>query len=293
MLKDYSEWEVYEGASEGSGRSDKEWLRHPISKEIGLFKFTKTENTTENVSEKLASELAVLVGFKSAKIDIGTYNSRRGCMSYLINNEREILIEGIYLINKHYPTYDPYTMYDSLNEEYYSLKMILNSVAEYNIQAELIKICVFDFLIGNTDRHQSNWAVLAEGDSIKICPLYDNGSSLCCYIQEENLDSFLGKDLVKFNAQVNSKSKSIIRINGKVKKHPTHYEVLRHIKEHYYLEVAELIDTINSNITEEKLDRLLDAYPSEVLSIKRKQLIRKFLLAKVDLMNGVFSREEE
>ena len=100
MIVDFHEWNIFEGASEGSGRSDKQWLKDPKTNKIGLFKYTKTNKTTEHVSEKLASELANLIGLKCAKIDIGLYDSRTGSMSYLINNETEILIEGIYLINK-------------------------------------------------------------------------------------------------------------------------------------------------------------------------------------------------
>lgn len=57
MLLEYSQWQIFEGASEGSGRSDKVWLTNPDSKEIGLFKFTKTEKTMEHVSEKSADEV--------------------------------------------------------------------------------------------------------------------------------------------------------------------------------------------------------------------------------------------
>jgi len=68
------------------------------TKEIGLFKYTKSDKTTEHVSEKLASNLAGLLGLKCAKIEIGKYKLRIGSMSYLINTKTEILIEGIYLI---------------------------------------------------------------------------------------------------------------------------------------------------------------------------------------------------
>ena len=110
MVVNYSHWHIYEGASEGSGRSDKEWLINQDNKEIGLFKFTKTDKTTEHISEKLSAELAKLIGLDCARIEIGKYDSRIGSMSYLINNETEILIEGIYLINKKYPNYNPASM---------------------------------------------------------------------------------------------------------------------------------------------------------------------------------------
>jgi hypothetical protein len=293
MLVDYSHWNIYEGASEGSGRSDKEWLIKPDTKDVGLFKFTKTDKTTEHVSEKLASELAGLIGLECARIDIGKYDSRIGSMSYLINNETEILIEGIYLINKKYPNYNPASLYDNINEEYYSIEMILNSLEEYSLSNDFFKIAIFDFLIGNTDRHQNNWAVISYNDNIRMCPMYDNGSSLCCYLEDENIDSYLGNDKMKFNSLVNTKSKSRVRVNKKVKKEPTHLEVLQYINLNHRDCVIDLIETINDNITEMTVEKIISSYSDELISKKRKMLIKKFLLEKVKLMNQVFLREEE
>lgn len=115
MIVDYNLWNIYEGASEGSGRSEKVWLINKETNEIGLFKFTKSNKTFEHVSEKIASELARILGFKCARVEVGRYQSRIESMSYLINSEEEILIEGIYLICKNYPNYDAYTMYDKVN----------------------------------------------------------------------------------------------------------------------------------------------------------------------------------
>lgn len=116
MLVKYNEWELYEGLSEGSGRSEKLWLKNIETNEIGLFKFTKTDKTTEHISEKLSSELANLLDLRCARVEIGEYDSKIGSMSYLINDKSEILIEGIYLINKKYPSYNPECMYDNSNK---------------------------------------------------------------------------------------------------------------------------------------------------------------------------------
>lgn len=40
-------------------------------------------------------------------------------------------------------------------------------------------------------------AVVVRNNQIRMCPLYDNGSSLCSYIDEQNIDSYLGKDQVR------------------------------------------------------------------------------------------------
>ena len=40
-MKDFSFWVEYEGAAEGSGRSEKLWLMNPDTGQTGLFKFKK------------------------------------------------------------------------------------------------------------------------------------------------------------------------------------------------------------------------------------------------------------
>lgn len=293
MIIDFSSWSVFEGASEGSGRSEKVWLINDQSGEVGLFKFTKSEKTTEHISEKIASDLAGLLGLQSARIDIGTYKSRIGSMSYLINRQNEVLIEGIYLLNKIYPGYDPNIMYDETTDEYYSLEMILRSIDEYNLIEDFLRIVVFDFLIGNTDRHQNNWAILSSDDEIRMCPIYDNGSSLCCYVEETSIESYLGTDKIRLYSLINSKSRSRIRINSKEKKEPAHLEVLQYVKDHYSKRVEDFAKIIIQSITEEKVDCIMNCYPENLMSSQRKRLIKVFLLGKVGLITRTFKGEEE
>ena len=49
-MKDFSFWKEYDGASEGSGRSEKIWLQNPDTGQIGLFKFKKDIDTREYFS---------------------------------------------------------------------------------------------------------------------------------------------------------------------------------------------------------------------------------------------------
>lgn len=292
MIKDFSSWEEYEGASEGSGRSEKIWLVNPVNGDIGLFKFPKSEHTTEHLSEKIAADIAALIHVDCMKVELGKYNSRLGSLSYRINREDENLIEGIQLISKWYPYYNEQILYDSQRSEYYSLEMILHSLKEYNLERDFLAIPIFDFLIGNTDRHHSNWAVLQKGKSFKLCPLYDNGSSLCCYIQKTQLDSYLGNDRLRFQALVDSKSRSRIRVTKSLKKEPTHLEVLQFLREHHYNDVIDTVRTVNNNINEHNIDSILGKYGT-IMSATRIILIKRFLLEKVRLMAGQFNLRKE
>nr|WP_243152988.1 hypothetical protein [Sporotomaculum syntrophicum] len=142
--------------------------------------------------------------------------------------------------------------------------------------------------MGNTDRHQSNWAILQRGKNIKLCPVYDNGSSLCCYISESQIDSYLGNDRLRFQSLVDSKSKSRIRVNKKIKKEPTHLEVLNFLRVNHYQDVIDIVKTIKNKVNEHNIDSILDKY-CNYMSSKRRILIKKFLLEKVRLMAGLFN----
>lgn len=67
-----------------------------------------------------------LIDIDCMEVELGQYNSREGSLNYRINRKGEDLIEGIQLINKYYPYYNPNTLYDIENQEYYSLEKILS-----------------------------------------------------------------------------------------------------------------------------------------------------------------------
>lgn len=293
-MVDFSDWVEYDGLSEGSGRSEKIWLKNPVDDRVGLFKFTKSDTTTEHVSEKIAELLATKLGIKCAHVDIGTYHGRKGSMSYQINKDGEDLIEGITLITRYYPSYDQDRLFDYEHKEYYSLEMIFRAVDEYNLKDALLKIMIFDSIIGNTDRHHSNWAILKRHTETMISPLYDNGSSLCFCLTEEQVKSYLGNDKMRFNSLVDSKSTSRIRIDKYVRKEPRHSLVLRFINDNLMTETLRawmqiVIDALES----EYIKEVLNVYVGNEISSERAELIYRFICRKVSLLEKIFLGKEE
>lgn len=294
-IKDFSQWEEYNGNSMGSGRSEKIWLTY--GDKIGLFKFPKQATdgtiTYEHISEKLAYDIATLLDIPCAKIDIGTYNGRYGSMSYRINKDNEILMEGIAFISKIYADYDIDKLYDPKHNIYYSLPMIFPIIKALKCEEEFFQMMIFDALIGNSDRHHSNWAVVVSFDyNIRFSPLYDNGSSLCCYVKESDIDSILGKDLRRFRALVTSKSKSIIRVDMHTKKEPVFTDVLKYLfgNDKYRKYCAPTVERIIERMTENNIKAILNEYPDNILSAKRKDLLFHFLTQKVNIIKMIFEK---
>lgn len=289
-MKDFSFWEKYDGASEGSGRSEKIWLLNPDTDQIGLFKFKKDIYTTDHVSECIAYELAKLLDIPCAKFELGTYQGREGSMSYnIVDREGAILIEGIYCISAIY-NFDAERLIDVETGEKYSLEMIRKVLEPLELFDSFLPLLVFDFLIGNTDRHQSNWALILENGKLSLSPLYDNSSSLCAYVKEDRIKQYLGKDMLLWKSLVDTKSRSIIRITGHDKKAPTHLEMLKFLKKQYYRETKDVVKTMEERIFEEAVCRILDKY-KESLSEEKRALIKKYILAKVELLKNVYKKE--
>ena len=271
-IRDYSHWEEYKDNSMGSGRSEKIWLSY--KNEIGLFKFPKQFSdkniTTEHISEKLASEIAGILDIPCANINF---------------------------INKSYPNYDIDTLYDPVEQVYYSFPMISPIIESLSFEKEFVEMVAFDALIGNSDRHHSNWALLVAFQSlnklrVSFSPLYDNGSSLCCYIKEKDIDSFLGKDTRRLQSLVQTKSKSRIRIDAFNKKEPQHLDVLAYMlrndiyKTHFIAFAKKILERLDLST----INHLLHNYPNNLLSDNRKKLIEQFLLQKCILFKRTLEK---
>lgn len=287
-LKNYSSWaERYEG----TGTNVSIWLQGSEGQQV-LFKYRKSDVSGEHWAEKLASDIANLIGIGCAHIELGTYNGKIGACSYRINKVGEEIHEGLEYIIVKYRTYDEKKLED-LKGNYYTLGMILDCLPKgENILIDFLKILIFDFLIGNSDRHARNWALLYKKNEqeISICPVYDNGSSFCCQETDEKLER-MKKDNNWFNASVTTKSRSIIKLENSKKKEPTHQQVMMHLKDHYYNETIGFVKEIKVRLTDERIDDILQQYPSDIIKEHRKSFLKRFIKRKKQQLLDIYDME--
>ena len=222
-------------------------------------------------------------------------------MSYnILDDPKANLLEGIVFIQHSYPYYNKNKLEDSYSNMKYSVQMIQQSLDGIMKIEKFYKIVIFDILIGNSDRHHSNWAIKPKSHPIdgnntikitaEICPLYDNGSSLCAY--EDNSDiSIFFKDKMKFEALVNTKSKSAI---GWENERPIrHFELLHKIKDTSYSLTIQYIEKIKSNINETSIDIILDEFDNTIISKDMKKLLKMYILERRKRMLEIYDLKDE
>jgi hypothetical protein len=186
-------------APEQMGTKRKFWFHHP---ELGrcLFKLARPD-TGEDWSEKVGCEVAGLLGLPHARYEMAEWNGQPGSLSVYMLGQGEALIHGNELIaelTNEYP--DPEATPRARNLGH-TLPLVLRTLEESGAVppdgADLphgvtTAVDVFtgylllDALIGNTDRHHENWAVvqtygfepLRPGLYPRLAPTYDHASCL-------------------------------------------------------------------------------------------------------------------
>ena len=71
-----------------------------------------------------------------------------------------------------------------------------------DIVSDLDRMLVFDYIIGNTDRHLNNFGIIRDASTLewkRFAPLYDNGTSMGCDCFTEKLVSEAGSESMPFN----------------------------------------------------------------------------------------------
>lgn len=226
-------------------------------------------------------------------------------MSYSIIDDKMLLTEGVEFILGRYPYYDRNLLMDRFSGKKYSVQMILESIQLQIpiIKTEnILKIFIFDALIGNSDRHHSNWGITSVKDTlsfsngeleaykIAVSPLYDNGSSLCSYINEDEIDTIF-RDKMKYNAIIDTKSKSTV---GWENIRPIrHFDLIKNIKNVYYEETIDFVNKINEKINEKTIDDILINFDNNIISEKMKKLLKKFIIDRKNRIMEIYNLDSE
>ena len=210
-------------------------------KSNGIY-LSNLEPIAENIAYRLGEKLGVDVvrtGLLEHTISEG-YHGLKGqdcLLSYSLDfktNKQDVFIPAIDLV-------------DISEFTYSDLGTILNGFRE-----EINKMLVFDFIIGNYDRHLNNFGILTNADrtDLKFSPIFDNGSSLLSNFNDIELLELSPKDIDKYSI-----AKPFKR---------TQLEQFNLIKD---------LPKLNYAITSEEIEDIVNDYAYDLKEYRRKRII--------------------
>lgn len=128
------------------------------------YKREKKDYKFEFWSEIIASKIGLLLKFNVVQYDIAFYNNVIGCISKsIIDEDDQEHHEGYRYIVERYPDF-------KLNfKKDHSFQKITSSLIKSHLGHcinDVLNMIVFDSLIGNTDRHSENWALVVNAKAI-------------------------------------------------------------------------------------------------------------------------------
>lgn len=183
------DWSV--AGLETQGQHPHDWLKHPAEERTWLFKPARPERDRslgEDVVEKLACELARLVGIPAAPVELAVRDGVRGALVEDVRLPNWELQEGQALMPEVVADYDP----NDPGQRGHNVKTIQQALTRFakspgsslpvTFRAfdAFAGYLVFDALIAHCDRHDRNWAVLVPppetDDREALCPSFDHRS---------------------------------------------------------------------------------------------------------------------
>lgn len=190
------------------GSKPKFWFSR--GEERWLFK-ERRPNTGEDWAEKVASEIAKLIGVNAADVELARYGDRLGCASKsFVIKDSDALVHGNEILAAQVAGYDRAKKQHHCDHTFDNLVTAIQKLLSMKeiwqpVLQQLASYLVFDALICNTDRHHENWGLMlrlvTRGEEkssyrLMVAPSFDHASSLGRELRAERAVQFLNTNAV-------------------------------------------------------------------------------------------------
>ena len=187
---------------EDMGAKPKFWYRSEDSSANWLFKHPRPD-TGEHWAEKIAAEVAGLLGVSCARVELATYKGDRGTISESFDIPKHTLFHGNQIMVEIYADYEVSARF---RQSQHTLANIWRAL-ETQFPADRVEAAMrqfagyltLDALIGNVDRHHENWGVqrsLEHISEISLAPSFDHASSLGRELTDTRRERLLSENAV-------------------------------------------------------------------------------------------------
>lgn len=258
--------------------------------------------TGENWAEKLAAELAELLGIPHAHYELAEWKEKQGVISPSLVSKGDRLIHGNELVEG-----KVIVASDDEKLRYYEQRshiatrafQFLKQHADIILPPQTYKpiegvhsalgvfvgYLLFDAWIANQDRHSENWGVVSKSGCLYLAPSYDHGSSLGRNETDERRKTILttndkGSSMPAYVARARSAFYPHAAGNAKVKAHFT-YDLFQ---------LACKVDPVAGaawkgqlgNISDATIVNIINQVPAKLMSDVAREFTAKLLRANID-----------
>lgn len=259
------------------GKREKRLVLLPSGKSA-ILKIRDRANKSEDCSEKIASELAKILKYNCAQIELAkTSNGQKACLSILFTDTKN----SISLI-------EAGDILPIQSKKDYKIQAILELLEENGAEIlnGFIKQMIFDALIGEQDRHWQNWGFILKDRTKTFAPFYDNSDSLMS--EYCNRDSDLckfdkDKSSPQFESYINRSKMVIYNEEGKCFKS---FEMINYLLMKYPKRLKKDALALDS-LTEDNVTEIVYNIPDIYLTDMHKDYIIKYILRRLEILRGI------
>ena len=229
-------------------------------------------------SEYIGSHIFELCGFDVQKTILG---------KYIYNGKEKIVCacKDFVYPNKKLFEFDSLALSTNLDKKIDTELKDIISVLEENknlfnfqeVKKKFYDMFIIDFLIGNTDRHNSNWGFVTneEGD-ISFATIYDCGSCLNPLLEDDEIEQMDANDIK--NLALNTYS--VLKENGK----KIHY--VSYIKDLKNKDVYDAMLRVYPKISINNINNFIDNI--EGISDIRKDFYKKIISIRYEILEKIY-----
>ena len=163
----------------GEGR--KFYGKSKITGRKGIVKFPLYVGCRDYLYEQIYYDYAVQIGVPCVPVETGRYMNKSCCLSIFLRKPSDNWRSFMHI----------YTADNTQTE--------LVIVKNYNIQREYMQALLLDYILGNSDRHMGNLAIMNN----MLYPMFDNGRILGISgnnVCAQNHNAFVEQNIKRYNA---------------------------------------------------------------------------------------------
>lgn len=258
--------------------------------------------TGENWAEKIAAELAEMLGIPHAHYDLAEWNGRNGVVSpsLVAKGDRLIhgneLIEGKVTVAKEEENLRYYEQRSHIaSRAFQLLKKHSDIIAPPQTYTPVdgvdsalgifVGYLLFDAWIANQDRHSENWGVVSSGGRLFLSASYDHGSALARNETDERRKMMLttkdrGASLEAYTARARSAFYPHAAGDTKVKAYLT-YDLFQLARKED-ARAAEVWIQRLANISDDAISGVINRVPSHLMTDIAREFTAKLLRVNIN-----------